>query len=133
AILLQGVSPSEAVSAAQRVTMVLSANYALDQHGDASVGVSIGVACAPLHASGSEALLSFADKALYAAKSAGLGIPRLFDHDLNLEPNASFPLSPSGISRRDASSMQALREAAKLANDLRLALRAGHLHLNYQP
>jgi diguanylate cyclase (GGDEF)-like protein len=133
AILLQGVSPSEAVSAAQRVTMVLSANYALDQHGDASVGVSIGVACAPLHASGSEALLSFADKALYAAKSAGLGIPRLFDHDLNLEPNASFPLSPSGILRRDASSMQALRDAAKLANDLRLALHAGHLHLNYQP
>jgi diguanylate cyclase (GGDEF)-like protein len=134
AILLRGVSPSEAVSAAQRVTMALSANYALAPHGDASVGVSIGIACAPLHASGSEALLSFADKALYAAKSAGLGIPRLYDPDLSLVAKAvSFPLSASGIRRRATSSMQVLRQAANLANDLRMALHAGHLHLNYQP
>jgi diguanylate cyclase (GGDEF)-like protein len=134
AILLQGVSPAEAVAAAQRVTMALSANYALDQHGNANVGVSIGIACAPLHASGSEALLSFADKALYAAKSAGLGIPRLYDDDLTLAPKAiPFPLSPSGIRRREASSMQVLREAANLANDLRIALHASRLHLDYQP
>jgi diguanylate cyclase (GGDEF)-like protein len=134
AILLQGVSPSEAVSAAQRVTMALSANYALAPYGDASVGVSIGIACAPLHASESEALLSFADKALYAAKSAGLGIPRLYDPELSLVSKAvSLPLSASAIRRRATSSMQVLRQAANLANDLRIALHAGHLHLNYQP
>jgi diguanylate cyclase (GGDEF)-like protein len=134
AVLLRGVSPSEAVAAAQRVTMALSAGYALDQYGDASVGVSIGIACAPLHASESEALLSFADKALYAAKSAGLGIARLYDDHLSLEPKAvPFPLAPSGTRRREASSMQVLREAANLANDLRIALHAGQLHLHYQP
>jgi diguanylate cyclase (GGDEF)-like protein len=134
AVLLLGVSPSEAVAAAQRVTMGLSANYSLDQYGSASIGVSIGIACAPLHASGSEALLSLADKALYAAKSTGLGIPRLYDNDLSLEPKAvSFPLSTSGTRRREASGLQVLREAANLANDLRVALHAGHLHLNYQP
>jgi diguanylate cyclase (GGDEF)-like protein len=134
AVLLLGVSPTEAVAAAQRVTMGLNAKYALDQHGDAHIGVSIGIACAPLHASSSEALLSFADKALYAAKSTGLGIPRLYDDELGLESNAmSFPLSPSGMRRRETSGLRVLREAANMANDLRIALYAGHLHLNYQP
>jgi EAL domain-containing protein (putative c-di-GMP-specific phosphodiesterase class I) len=41
--------------------------------------------------------------------------------------------SPLGKKRREASGLQALRQAANLANDLRVAMHAGHLHLNYQP
>jgi diguanylate cyclase (GGDEF)-like protein len=133
AILLQAASAAEAVAMAQRVTMALNGKYDLDQYGEAGVGVSIGIACAPAHADGTEALLSLADKALYAAKSAGLGVPRLYDDHLQNETRtASLPVLP-GKRRRELSGLQALRQAANLANDLRVAMHAGHLHLNYQP
>jgi len=131
AILLHSASASEAVAAAHRVTIALNGKYELDQYGEANVGVSIGIACAPAHANEPEALLSHADKALYAAKSAGLGIPRLYDDHLKNETASSR--SPLGRKRREASGLQALRQAANLANDLRAAMHAGHLYLNYQP
>ena len=131
AILLHSASASEAVAAAHRVTIALNGKYELDQYGDANVGVSIGIACAPAHANEPEALLSHADKALYAAKSVGLGIPRLYDDHLKNETASSR--SPLGRKRREASGLQALRQAANLANDLRAAMHAGHLYLNYQP
>jgi diguanylate cyclase (GGDEF)-like protein len=134
AILLQSTSACEAVATAQRVTMALNGAYALDQHGDARVGVSIGIACAPLHADRPEALLSLADKALYAAKSAGLGVPRLYDDHLDHATKApTFPRQPSFNKRREPSGLQALRNAANLANDLRAAMPAGRLHLHFQP
>ena len=131
AVLLRDVPAAEAVAAAQRITMALSGRYLLEQFGEATVGVSIGIACAPAHANEPEAILSLADKALYAAKSAGLGVPRLFDDDLT---NQERPIPSSSRKRRQESSgMQMLRDAANLANDLRVAMHAGHLHLNYQP
>jgi hypothetical protein len=72
AILLHSASASEAVAAAHRVTVALNGKYELDQYGEANVGVSIGIACAPAHANEPEALLSLADKALYAAKAPDL-------------------------------------------------------------
>ncbi len=131
AILLHSASASEAVATAHRVTIALNGKYELDQYGEANVGVSIGIACAPAHANEPEALLSHADKALYAAKSAGLGIPRLYDDHLKSETASSR--SPLGKKRRESSGLQALRQAANLANDLRAAMHAGHLYLNYQP
>src|SRR6266700_1088169 len=131
AILLHSASASEAVAAAHRVAIALNGKYELDQYGEANVGVSIGIACAPAHANEPEALLSHADKALYAAKSAGLGIPRLYDDHLKSETASSR--SPLGKKRRESSGLQALRQAANLANDLRVAMHAGHLYLNYQP
>jgi len=131
AILLHSASASEAVATAHRVTIALNGKYELDQYGEANVGVSIGIACAPAHANEPEALLSHADKALYAAKSAGLGIPRLYDDHLKSETASSR--SPLGKKRRESSGLQALRQAANLANDLRVAMHAGHLYLNYQP
>src|SRR5712691_916625 len=131
AILLHSASASEAVATAHRVTIALNGKYELDQYGEANVGVSIGIACAPAHANQPEALLSHADKALYAAKSAGLGIPRLYDDHLKSETASSR--SPLGKKRRESSGLQALRQAANLANDLRAAMHAGHLYLNYQP
>jgi diguanylate cyclase (GGDEF)-like protein/PAS domain S-box-containing protein len=131
AILLRSASASEAIAAAHRVTVALNGKYELDQYGEANVGVSIGIACAPAHASEPGALLSYADKALYAAKSAGLGIPRLYDDHLKGETASSRSLL--GKKRRESSGLQALRQAANLANDLRAAMHAGDLYLNYQP
>jgi len=134
AVLLLGVSAAEAVAAAQRITMALRGNYLLDGFGEASVGVSIGIACAPAHANEPEAILSLADRALYAAKSAGLGVPRLFDHYLTHQTDQESPLPlPARKGRQESSGMQLLRDAANLANDLRVAMHAGHLCLNYQP
>jgi diguanylate cyclase (GGDEF)-like protein len=134
AVLLREVSAAEAVAAAQRITMALSGRYLLERFGEASVGVSIGIACAPAHANEPEAILSLADKALYAAKSAGLGVPRLFDHYLTHQTDQESPLPlPSRKRRQETSGMQMLRDAANLANDLRVAMHAGHLSLNYQP
>jgi diguanylate cyclase (GGDEF)-like protein len=134
AVLLRNVPAAEAVATAQRITMALSGRYLLDRFGEASVGVSIGIACAPAHANEPEAMLSLADKALYAAKSAGLGVPRLFDHYLANQTDLEAPLQlPSRRKRQESPRMQMLRDAANLANDLRAAMHAGHLHLNYQP
>jgi diguanylate cyclase (GGDEF)-like protein len=133
AILLHSASASEAVATAHRVTIALNGKYELDQYGEANVGVSIGIACAPAHANEPEGLLSLADKALYAAKSAGLGIPRLYDDHLKIETKTLSSPSPLGKKRRESSGLQALRQAADLANDLRVAMHAGHLQLNYQP
>jgi EAL domain-containing protein (putative c-di-GMP-specific phosphodiesterase class I) len=133
AVLLQGGSAAEAVAMAHRVTLALNGKYGLGQYGEAGVGVSIGIACAPAHADNAEALLSLADKALYAAKSAGLGVPRLYDDHLQNETRpTSLPALP-GKRRRELPGLQMLRQAANLANDLRVAMQAGHLHLNYQP
>jgi diguanylate cyclase (GGDEF)-like protein len=133
AILLHDASASEAVATAHRVTMALNGKYALDQYGEASVGVSIGIACAPAHANRPEALLSLADRALYAAKSAGLGVPRLYDDHLSNETNAASLQASAGKRRREPPGLDALRHAANLANDLRVAMHGGSLSLNYQP
>src|ERR1700704_65799 len=100
AILLHSASASEAVATAHRVTIALNGKYELDQYGEANVGVSIGIACAPAHANEPEGLLSLADKALYAAKSAGLGVPRLFDHSLTIQTNQGSPLLMPSRKRR---------------------------------
>jgi diguanylate cyclase (GGDEF)-like protein len=50
AIVLPNASAAEAVEIAQRVTASLSGNYSLGVFGEAQVGVSIGIACAPEHA-----------------------------------------------------------------------------------
>ena len=109
AILLQSASASEAVATAHRVTVSLNGKYQLDQYGEANVGVSIGIACAPAHANEPEGLLSLADKALYAAKSAGLGIPRLYDDQLKSEAKTAPSGLPPGKPRRESSGLQALR------------------------
>jgi len=134
AALLLNASAAEAVATAQRITMAVSGTYHLEQFGEANIGVSIGISCAPTHANDPEAILSMADKALYAAKTEGLGVPRLFDHYLTSQEYLEATLQPSLQRRRQESSgMQTLRNAANLANDLRAAMHAGHLHLNYQP
>jgi diguanylate cyclase (GGDEF)-like protein len=134
AIVLPDTSAAEAVRTAQRVTAALSGSYLLNGFGDAEIGVSIGVACAPIHADSCDDLMMLADKALYAAKHSGLGIPRLYDAELeHLSHRASDELKAQRKGRRVSGAVEALRKAATLANDLRAALHDGHVHLHYQP
>jgi GGDEF domain-containing protein len=63
-------------------TAALSGTHLLAGFGEARIGVSIGIACGPEHAASADALMLLADKALYAAKHSGLGIPRLHDDHL---------------------------------------------------
>ena len=53
------------------------------------VGASVGIACCPVHAAESSALLRHADIAMYAAKQAGKSAYRLFD------PSMTTPSEPS--------------------------------------
>jgi diguanylate cyclase (GGDEF)-like protein len=134
AIVLPDTSAAEAVETAQRVTSALSGTHSLGAFGEAHIGVSIGIVCAPEHATEADALMLLADKALYAAKHSGLGIPRLYDDQLERFAAGSTGEAPASRKGRGLSpAIEALRKAATLANDLRAALHDGHIHLCYQP
>lgn len=60
----------------------LSMPYRLDNGQQVQVGVSIGIAMAPLHGLNAETLCAHADIALYAAKAAGKGMFWMFSPDL---------------------------------------------------
>ena len=134
AIVLPNTSAAEAVKTAQRITSALSGTHLLAGFGEAQIGVSIGIACGPEHAASADALMLLADKALYAAKHSGLGIPRLYDDHLE-QFTAGSPTEASANrkGRGLSPAMEQLRQAATLANDLRAALHDGHVHLCYQP
>lgn len=134
AVLLPETGAMEALAVAQRISGALRCEYALGPFGAASTGVSIGIACAPDHSDVPDTLMSYADKALYVAKHAGLAIPRLYDARLpgsaiQQRAAATRDLGPDAL--RDG--FGALRGAASMVNDLRVALQSERLHLEYQP
>ncbi len=134
AIVLPDTSAGDAVKTAQRVTSALSGLHLLAGFGEAQIGVSIGIACGPEHAASADALMLLADKALYAAKHSALGIPRLYDDDLeHFKERSSTEVFVGRKGRGLSPAMEQLRQAATLANDLRAALYDGHVHLCYQP
>ncbi|WP_172204615.1 MULTISPECIES: sensor domain-containing diguanylate cyclase [Niveibacterium] len=78
AVLVPEAKPAEVITLAQRVNRsIASQRFAFDD-GEASVGVSIGIALFPEHARDAEALIEAADTALYAAKAAGKGTQVLY-------------------------------------------------------
>jgi diguanylate cyclase (GGDEF)-like protein len=105
-----GVQPQEATALAQRIIDVLSAPY--DLHGQQTIiGVSIGIALAPLDGTEPEQLLKNGDMALYRAKGDGRGVYRFFEPE-----------------------MDALMQARRtLEIDLRHALTDDEFELFYQP
>jgi predicted signal transduction protein with EAL and GGDEF domain len=132
AIVLPNVSPTVALRIAGQITSVLRGTYDLGTLGSAEIGSSIGVACAPDHATSSDQLLLVADRALYISKKAKLGVPALFDHgleDIGGGTEAEVPQA-RGRSLVDDGRSDELR---LLANDLAEALRDGSLYLHYQP
>lgn len=70
-VLVDGVTPDEALEMGLRIIKAISADYDLGDGITASVGVSVGIAMAPQHGEDIDTLLAVADAALYEAKSAG--------------------------------------------------------------
>jgi diguanylate cyclase (GGDEF)-like protein len=129
ALLLPATTAAEAQAMAERIGADLRRDYKLAGFGPAIIDVSIGIACAPEHADASDTLLSYADKALYIAKNARRALPYLYNPKL---PAAIQPRPRSSASAIPRDGLGALRAAGALIDDLRVALRSGEVHLEYQ-
>ena len=107
----RAVNPVQAATAfANRIVELLSRPFNIERS-DVSIGVSIGIARAPEHASDPVNLLKMADLALYQAKSAGRGAYAFFHPEMTL----------------------AVSERRELEMELRHALDDHELELHYQP
>ncbi|MBX9701631.1 MAG: EAL domain-containing protein [Acetobacteraceae bacterium] len=109
-LLASPTTADQAEALAARLVELLSRPYLIEGQ-LALIGASVGVAIAPADGATSEALISSADLALYAAKAAGRGTARRF------EP-----------------AMRARAEHRRtLEQDLRAALALDQLELHFQP
>ncbi len=110
-IQTRAVNPQQAATAfATRIIELLSRPFNIERT-DVSIGVSIGIAVAPEHASDPTNLLKMADLALYQAKSLGRGAYAFF--------NPSMTLAAS--------------ERRELEMELRHAISDHELEVHYQP
>ncbi len=109
AVLLRRGDAALAQTVAQRIARAFDAPLALEEH-KVDMGAGIGMACAPLHASDADTLLSRAEVAMYAAKRRTAG-PLMYEASI------------------DASSAQTL----SLLSELRHAVGHGELRLYLQP
>jgi diguanylate cyclase (GGDEF)-like protein len=79
AVFLTHVTEEEACRFAENLIACISVPCDVGAPEPIMVGASIGIALAPQHGKTPDALLSFADRGLYAAKRLGKGIYRIFD------------------------------------------------------
>jgi diguanylate cyclase (GGDEF)-like protein/PAS domain S-box-containing protein len=103
-------SPEKLGALAREIIAVLSQPYPI-QGQNVVIGASVGIACAPQDGATSDVLIRNVDLALYAAKDAGRGVFRFYEHGLHA----------------------AAEERAELEQDLRDAITRGQLQLEYQP
>ncbi|MEL6063516.1 EAL domain-containing protein [Methylobacterium sp. DCY52] len=109
AVLMPCAGPSEAGRLAERILEALRAGRT--DGGGPQIATSIGIALYPDDAQERAALLSYADTALYRAKSEGRGTYRFFEAKMGVE----------------------VRERRLLEHDLRHAVARGEMQLVYQP
>ncbi len=110
AILTSNCRREEIAPIADRLVREVSAPYEID--GElVTIGVSIGIAIAPLDGTRPDQILRNADLALYRAKASGRGVYRFFETQMDSE----------------------LRERRMLEMELRHAITEGELVLHYQP
>jgi diguanylate cyclase (GGDEF)-like protein/PAS domain S-box-containing protein len=95
---------------AKRIVACLEQPFEIQGHG-VSVGISIGIAVAPLHATSADDLMKRADLALYAAKEGGRNTHRVYAPAMSMLAN----------------------EYGGLEAALRRAIENEGLHLHYQP
>ena len=124
AAILAGGDQASAQAVGERILASLSLPFTLDGGTTARIGVSIGVALAPDHGGHPDALMRFADQALYACKHQGGGGLRLPGAPEANKPPAREAPSPA---------LEELRSAATLSAELRLAQERGEFSLVYQP
>ena len=111
ALIQAGISePLAAAALADKVLKSISAPFII-QGKEIRSGASIGIAMFGPDAPNAETLLSQADVALYRAKAEGRGTYRFFTDDMDAEVNTRV----------------------KLAAELREAISAGQMSLEYQP
>lgn len=79
AVLLPQAGEEIATQVAARIGRSIRRSYDLGASTEINVGVSIGIACAPAHATTSVALMAHADAALYMAKRRRGGRPYVYD------------------------------------------------------
>ncbi len=79
AVLLPHAGEEIATQVAARIGRAIRRSYDLGTSAEINVGVSIGIACAPAHATTSVALMAHADAALYMAKRRRGGRPYVYD------------------------------------------------------
>ncbi len=104
-ILSPATGIDEAEEFAHRVIASLSAPYLIETH-ELRIGVSIGIALAPLHTRDTMSLLALADQALYQAKADGRGVARTVK--LAAAPVRFAPDPPRPVTRLvEASRMRA--------------------------
>ncbi|GLK79241.1 bifunctional diguanylate cyclase/phosphodiesterase [Methylopila turkensis] len=109
AVLATVANPDEAEALARAI--LRRAQGGLDQSGDGSIGLSIGVAIFPRDSGERETLLSYADMALYRAKHEGRGRCCVFEPAMSAE----------------------LHDRRLLEHELRGAIGRGELALAFQP
>ncbi|MGE3857132.1 MAG: diguanylate cyclase [Dehalococcoidia bacterium] len=90
-VVMEGVGPDEAASAAERVHAALREAHLEIPGAPARLGVSVGIATAPADASSANRLLHAADQAMYAAKFSGGHRTRLARDHAEDSPTRSIP------------------------------------------
>ncbi|WP_246660131.1 EAL domain-containing protein [Rhizobium sp. FKL33] len=78
AIIVPNSAPQEMESLATSVIAAIAKGYVIEDNHHVHIGVSIGIAYAPLHGKDYETLAKHADLALYSAKQDGKGAYRVF-------------------------------------------------------
>jgi diguanylate cyclase (GGDEF)-like protein len=107
---LSGEDPQSAALLASRIIEKLQKPVTL-RNGSAHIGVSIGIACAPIDGTDPDQLMRNADLALYRAKADGRNRYRFFDSSLDA----------------------AARRRSLIEQELALAVAQEQLSINYQP
>lgn len=107
---LSGEAPQCAATLAARIVEKLK-NPIVLRSGTAQIGVSIGIACAPIDGTEADQLMRNADLALYRAKADGRNRYRFFDGSLDA----------------------AARRRSLIERELALAVAAGNLDIHFQP
>lgn len=107
---LSGDDPQSAASLAARIIDKLQRPITM-RSGSAHIGVSIGIACAPIDGTDPDQLMRNADLALYRAKADGRNRYRFFDSSLDA----------------------AARRRSLIEQELALAVAEEQLSINYQP
>src|SRR5690606_8026703 len=111
AILLQNEADTNAVGAlADQIIAAICDPFVVDGE-DVTIGISIGIAMAPVNGTRPDQILRNADLALYRAKADGRSVYRFFENQMDSEA----------------------RERRLLEAELRDAIGNGELVLYYQP
>lgn len=96
-VLASDLTAAEASTLGDQIIELVTGPHTLDDDLRVSVGVSVGIAMSPDHASEAETLLAIADAALYEAKSSGKSCCRIASAESNLAALRGLKDAHTGI------------------------------------